>query len=219
MTASRHGAPGGQETDTSAVKSGPASARISDTELLDAARQCVLAVGVRRTTLAEIARTAEVSRMTVYRRFSDVHSVLAALMTREFGTLLEGARAQGDAAANAREHLIASATATIRELAVDELMRTILTIDPQLVLPYVVQRLGATQRLAEGIIGSLLDAGHADGSIRSAPRAAQARSILLIVQSFVFSLYPATWDVDESFLLNEFHQILDGALRPESDRP
>src|ERR1700755_72534 len=70
--------------------------RVGDDVLLDAARTCVLAVGVRRTTLAEIARTARVSRMTVYRRFPDVRSVLAALMTREFSGLLKHARHAGD---------------------------------------------------------------------------------------------------------------------------
>ncbi|WP_233345948.1 TetR/AcrR family transcriptional regulator, partial [Saccharomonospora iraqiensis] len=62
--------------------------RVPDDVLLDAARECVLARGVRRTTLTDIARTAGVSRMTLYRRFPDVRSVLAALMTREFGALL-----------------------------------------------------------------------------------------------------------------------------------
>src|SRR5690606_40853615 len=57
------------------------TSRVPDDVLLDAARTCVLTTGVRRTTLTDIARTAGVSRMTLYRRFPDVRSVLAALMT------------------------------------------------------------------------------------------------------------------------------------------
>ena len=38
--------------------------------VLDAVRDCVLAVGVRRTTLTDVARRAGVSRMTLYRKLA-----------------------------------------------------------------------------------------------------------------------------------------------------
>jgi AcrR family transcriptional regulator len=188
--------------------------RVADDALLDAARTCVLAVGVRRTTLAEIARTAKVSRMTLYRRFPDVGSVLSALMTREFGGLLRHASVEGESAATARERLVVSAVAAVRGLSADELFRTLLDVDPELVLPYIVKRLGTTQRFAEQVILALLKAGHEDGSIRPAPLDAQARSVLLVVQSFAFSLRPATADVAVAALLGEFRHVLDAALRP-----
>jgi AcrR family transcriptional regulator len=191
-----------------------ASTRVTDDALLDAAKRCVLVVGVRRTTLAEIARAAQVSRMTLYRRFPDVRSVLAALMTREFSALLRRASAQGMGLPTARERLVVSAAAAIGALSGDKLFRTLLDVDPDLVLPYVVERLGATQLFAEGVVLALLAMGHADGSIRQADPAPQARSILLVVQSFAFSLRPATADVDETALLDEFSHLLDAALRP-----
>jgi len=52
-----------------------------DDRILEAAAYCVTAYGVERVTLAEIARRARVSRPTVYRRWSDIRSVLAALLT------------------------------------------------------------------------------------------------------------------------------------------
>ncbi|ADJ50114.1 TetR family transcriptional regulator [Amycolatopsis mediterranei S699] len=187
---------------------------MADDVLLDAARSCVLAVGVRRTTLAEIARTARVSRMTVYRRFPDVRSVLAALMTREFSGLLRTASEGGADAAHSRARLVLIAAAGVRALSTDPLFRTLLDVDPELVLPYIVERLGATQKFAEQALHALLDAGHRDGSIRRAPVAVQSRSVLLVVQSFAFSLRPATVDVDEAALMAEFTHVLDAALRP-----
>jgi len=188
--------------------------RVADDVLLDAARSCVLAVGVRRTTLAEIARTARVSRMTVYRRFPDVRSVLAALMTREFSGLLRTASESGTDAAHSRDRLVLIAAAGVRALSTDPLFRTLLDVDPELVLPYIVERLGATQKFAEQALHGLLEAGHQDGSIRRAPVAVQSRSVLLVVQSFAFSLRPATVDVDEAALMAEFTHVLDAALRP-----
>ena len=49
--------------------------------ILAAAASCVIDFGVDRVTLAEIARRAGVSRPTVYRRWPDTRSVLAALLT------------------------------------------------------------------------------------------------------------------------------------------
>ncbi|WP_216209934.1 TetR/AcrR family transcriptional regulator [Amycolatopsis aidingensis] len=191
-----------------------AAGRVSDDVLLDAARECVLATGVRRTTLAEIARTAKVSRMTLYRRFPDVRSILAALMTREFTGLLRRTSKQAGTAATARERLVHSSVSGVRALVADPLMRTVLDLDAEMIMPYVVQRLGATQRLAEEVIDALIAAGHADGSIRKGDRVVQARAFLLVVQSFVLSLRPATTDVDESTLLEELGHLLDATLRP-----
>ena len=52
---------------------------------LDAARDCILDVGWRRTTLTEVARRAGVSRMTIYRTWADMPQLLSDLMTREWG--------------------------------------------------------------------------------------------------------------------------------------
>ena len=51
---------------------------------LDAARACILDVGWRRTTLTEVAKRAGVSRMTIYRAWPDMGSLLGDLMTREW---------------------------------------------------------------------------------------------------------------------------------------
>jgi AcrR family transcriptional regulator len=190
------------------------TARVSDDLLLDAAKQCVLAVGLRRATLAEIARTAKVSRMTLYRRFPDVRSVLSALMTREFGALLHRASAEGATGATARHRLVRSAVAAVRLLNGDDLMRTIIDVDTELLLPYIVDRLGGTQRVGEQVVLAHLEAGRADRSIRDGDLRAQARTVLLVVQSFVLSLRAATRDLDPQALLGEMKHHLDAALRP-----
>lgn len=76
----------------------PDSERPSDSiedKILDAARSCLLDFGLRRTTLAEIARRAGVSRPTVYRRWPDTDSVLADLLTREIRAALPDTRGIG----------------------------------------------------------------------------------------------------------------------------
>src|SRR5919108_4151268 len=96
------------------------SQRNETDRLLDAARECVLAVGVRRTTVTDVARRAGVSRMTLYRRFPDLEAILAALMTREFGRLVDEAVERADGA-TARERVVAIVVHGSRSLAHDPL--------------------------------------------------------------------------------------------------
>lgn len=195
---------------TSKRNSGPPPTRVADDVLLDAARECVLSFGVRRTTLTDIAKRAGTSRMTVYRRFPGVTSVVAALMTREFAQLLVPVEDGG----TARERLVASAVRAATLLIRDPLMISVLDRDPELLLPYLVQRAGSTQRLAEKFITEQLTAGHADGSVRIGSTAAQARLFFLTVQAFVISHRPASADVAEDELITELATSLDSGLRP-----
>jgi AcrR family transcriptional regulator len=189
----------------------PSPTRVDDDVLLDVAKACVLEVGVRRTTLSSVARAAEVSRMTLYRRFPDVRGLLAALMTREFGALLT--RTRGDAG-TARERLVAAAVNGVLALSADPLMRTMLDRDAELMLPYLVERIGGVQRIAEQYLRAELRAGHRDGSIRVANPAAQARALFLVTQAFVFAMRPATSDLSRAALIRELTHLINGALAP-----
>lgn len=191
----------------------PHGRRVPDDALLDAARDCVVNHGVRATTLTLIARTAGVSRMTIYRRFPGVDTALVALLTRELGILL-GAVSTGRTG-HARTRLVRGTVDAIRALDAHPLLRAVLEGEPEMLLPYVVARLGATQRHAESFLTELVAAGHADGSIRKSAQRAQVRTVLLIAQSFTLSLRPASTDIPDSELLSELEFSLHAALRPE----
>src|SRR3954467_1247962 len=124
------------------------SQRNESDAVLDAARASVLAVGFRRTTLTDVARRAGVSRMTLYRRFPDLETVLSALMTREFGRVVEEARAAGAAGATCRARAGAMGAGAAERLHADPLFDRLLDVDPELLLPYVTLRLGGMQRMA-----------------------------------------------------------------------
>jgi AcrR family transcriptional regulator len=195
----------------------PAANRVDDDVLLDAARDCVLSVGVRRTTLTDIAKRAGTSRMTVYRRFPGVSSVLAALMTREFGALLGRIGTMDAGADPARRRLVRTAVLAAERLTADPLMTSVLDRDGELLLPYLVDRIGSTQRLAEKFITEQVAAGHADGSIRPGAVTAQTRIFFLTVQAFVISHRPASSDVPDEDLLAELAASLDHGLRPDRE--
>lgn len=53
--------------------------------ILDAAEQCFDRWGMQKTTLADIAEAAEISRMTLYRHFKDRQALLEAAIIRNIG--------------------------------------------------------------------------------------------------------------------------------------
>jgi AcrR family transcriptional regulator len=182
--------------------------------LLDAARDCVLAVGLRRTTLTDVARRAGVSRMTMYRRWPDMATLMADLMTREWSSL--AVTAAVDAAGDtARERIVDGMVRGVRALREHPMFRRIVELDPEVLLPYLVDRRGSVQDaiLAQSIAS--LTGGRADGSLRDADPVLLARTAMLTVHGFVISATTMTTDdVSQEALDDELRLLLDRYLRP-----
>jgi AcrR family transcriptional regulator len=187
-----------------------AAAGAADERLLAGARACVLAVGVRRTTFSDVARRAGVSRMTLYRRFGDLEALLSALMTHEFGALVEAARASAASEATCRERIVAMTVHGCRALAGDALFARILDLDPELLLPYVTLRLGGMQRMA--VAGLEAELAAADGSVRAGEPRTMAAAIELIARGFVLAAHAEREPALDPWA--ELGRAVDGYLRP-----
>src|SRR5882724_108600 len=106
-------------------------------DLLAAARETVLGVGVRRTTLVDVARRAGVSRMTIYRAFPDVAALVSALMTEEFGGLIDEVTQAASGFRTGRERLVEATVHAARAIPNNPVFRRVADVDPELLLPYV----------------------------------------------------------------------------------
>src|SRR5215470_11794257 len=98
--------------------------------VLDAVRDCVLAVGVRRTTLTDVARRAGVSRMTLYRRWPDVRSLVGDLMTRELVAVATGAMPERKQDMATRTQIVDGLVAGVQEFRTHPLFHKIIDVDP-----------------------------------------------------------------------------------------
>src|SRR5262245_37190543 len=111
--------------------------------ILEAAAYCVIAFGVDRVTLAEIARRARVSRPTVYRRWPDTRSILAALLTARITGALDDVPSHGVG----REPLVERIVAVAERLRRDEVVMSVLHKAPELAMVYIAERLGTSQQI------------------------------------------------------------------------
>jgi AcrR family transcriptional regulator len=151
----------------------------ADDPLLDAARECILAVGWRRTTLTEVSRRAGVSRMTLYRRWPDMQTLLADLMTREWSSVAIAAAENAASQPTGAARLGAGIVAMVRSLRENPLFGKIVAVDPELLLPYLLDRRGRSQDAILYLVEQTIVSGQDDGSVRHADPRLMARSIVL----------------------------------------
>ena len=155
----------------------------ADDALLDAARASIVAVGWKRSTLTDVARRAGVSRMTIYRRWPDMQTLLADLMTREWSGL-----AGASGAGSPLERLARGVAGTVTALRENELFHKIVKVDPELLLPYLLERRGRTQDGLLDVLEAGIAEGQRDGSVRDGDPALLARSVLLTAYGFALSV-------------------------------
>lgn len=191
------------------------SQRHSDEALLDAARACVAERGIARTTVSDVARRAGASRMTVYRCFPDAATLWSSLLTREIAGIVAVAQAEAAFLPTARERLVAAALGAVAALRDDPVIRRVIEIDGQRLLPYLTVRRGHAQEIAIAAVGEHIAAGRRDGSIRDLNEAAGARLVELLLRSLVVASPALVDDALTPAIDTELGGMLEAWLRPE----
>ncbi|MCV7202203.1 TetR/AcrR family transcriptional regulator [Mycolicibacterium peregrinum] len=181
-------------------------------QILDAAASCVLAFGVDRVTLAEIARRAGVSRPTVYRRFPDTQSILAALLTARVVGVLDTTEVGGPGRAALVDRIVTVAA----RLRHDEVIMAVLHSAPEVAMVYIAERLGTSQQILIDALAGELKLAQEVRSVANRVRAGDPRQLatmcLLITQSAIQSAQMVEPILDADALAVELTHALNGYL-------
>ena len=174
--------------------------------ILAAAASCVVDFGVDRVTLAEIARRAGVSRPTVYRRWPDTPSIVAALLTRHITGVLRDAPMLGDD----RESIVQQVVTVADLLRRDKLVMSVL--HSELAPIYITERLGSSQQMLIDALAARLRVAQRHGSVRAGDPLRMATMVLLIAQSTIQSAQIVRPILDADALAAELAYALNGYL-------
>ncbi|MCV7153246.1 TetR/AcrR family transcriptional regulator [Mycolicibacterium pyrenivorans] len=190
------------------------SIRNSDTSvearILDAAAACILAYGVERTTMTEIARRARVSRPTIYRRWPDIRWVIAELLTLRIAGVLDAVPERGVG----REAVVARVVAVAEHLRNDEIVMSVIVNAPSLAMVYIAERLGTSQQILIDALAEAITAAQEGGSVRPGDPTQMGAMCLLITQSTIQSAQMVEKILDRDTLGVELFHALDGYLKP-----
>lgn len=198
-----------QDLNGASESARPANA-VDDDLILDAARDLMSTIGIRRTTMADVARTAQVSRATLYRRYPNVQALAAAVTTREFVAALASVGLFDGA--TGRETLTRTVVHVTSSARSHPLLRRIVELDPEFFMPYLLHRTGRTSRAQLEAITAGVAAGQADGSIREGDPGELAAVVLQAAWSSTFTGPVFTESPD--LLDAQLFDLLDRYLRP-----
>jgi AcrR family transcriptional regulator len=179
-----------------------------DARILRAAESCVKDFGIDRVTLAEVARRARVSRPTIYRRWPDVHALLAALLTERVVGILRLEPSQG----LTREGIVNRSVAVVARLRHDDVVSAVLQSAPELAMRYISERLGTSQLHLISVLARDLKDAQAGGSVRGGNSQQMAAMMMLIAQSAVHSAKMVAPILDEQALDAELSRALHAYL-------
>jgi AcrR family transcriptional regulator len=180
-----------------------------EARILDAAGASVLANGVDRVTLAEIARRARVSRPTIYRRWPDIRFVLADLLTTRITAALDGVPVRGVG----REALVERIVAVSERLRGDEVVMSVLHA-PNFGMVYIAERLGTSQQILIDTLAEAIKLAQDERSVRPGEARQLAAMCLLITQSAIQSAQMVAPILDADALADELARSLNGYLKP-----
>jgi AcrR family transcriptional regulator len=181
-----------------------------DDRILDAAARLLQLSAARRPPIAELARQAGVSRPTVYRRFADGEAVIRALWEREIDRLLaETPRRSDDRAA-----LVAQAVELADRISTHATLAPTFTTDQGLIAHYIVDRLGAGQRVLLRVLRDAISAAQAGGSVRAGRPVELAAMTLLIAQSAIQSRTMIAEYLPAASWRRELGRAIDAYLKP-----
>ena len=178
--------------------------------ILDAAAACILAYGVERTTMTEIARRARVSRPTIYRRWPDIRWVIAELLTIRIAGVLEAVPDRGVG----REAVVDRIVLVAEHLRHDEIVQSVIRNAPSLAMVYIAERLGTSQQIMVDALAEAIKLAQDDGSVRSGDPHQMGAMCLLITQSTIQSAQMVQAILDNEALDVELSIALNGYLKP-----
>jgi AcrR family transcriptional regulator len=182
-------------------------------DLLAAAARRFVAVGIRKTTMEDIAREARAGKATLYRHFANKDAVIDALLEREAGRFarrLERAAAQEATAAGRVE---AAFLAGVRFFVEHPVMTKGRDEEPGILLPRITANGGPLVVSGLDLFGRLIREGVESGELRRIDPDAAAEVVVRLILSY-FSFPPMFVRVEDPDEARAFaHALVAGGLR------
>jgi TetR/AcrR family transcriptional repressor of uid operon len=134
------------------------------TRLLDTAYQHFCRMGIRRSTMEEVARRAGVSRVTAYRRFATKDALVKHVIRREFRRYFDEFLVEMQQGATAADRVVLGFAGSLHAIRRNPLIGGLMVTEPEVLIPSIVGdgglMLGTVQRFVAGQLRQEQHAGN-----------------------------------------------------------
>jgi len=124
------------------------------TRVLDGAYEQFCRMGIRRSTMEDVARRAGVSRITVYRRFATKDALTEHVVRREFRRYFDQFLIDIEQARTAADRVVLGFVSALRAIRHNPLIGGLMAVEPDVLIPTMVgdggRTLAAVQRFVAG---------------------------------------------------------------------
>jgi hypothetical protein len=141
-----------------------------------------------------------------------MQTLFADLLVREWTELIQEAGLTPVKDASVRTQVAAGVTRMVRALRGNDLWHRIVELDPDLLHPYLFERLGRNQKWTVDLLATFIADGQADGSVRAGDPNELARAVLLSTYGFVLSAHTLGTPVGQ--LDEQLTELIDRFLAP-----
>jgi TetR/AcrR family transcriptional regulator, repressor for uid operon len=148
--------------------------RVDDTDelrarILDAAYEQFCRMGIRRSTMEDVARRAKVSRITVYRRFVTKDALVEHVVRREFRRYFDRFLIDIEQAGTAADRVVLGFVSSLRAIRGNPLIGGLIAVEPDLLVPSMItdggQTLATVRQFVAGQLRREQRAGHVPGDL------------------------------------------------------
>lgn len=182
-------------------------------DLLVAAARRFVAVGIRRTTMEDIAREARAGKATLYRHFANKDAVVDALLEREADRFVRDLQRAAAQHADAARQLEAAFLAGVRFFVEHPVLTKGRDEEPGLLLPRVTAKAGPVVTGGLELFRRLIVEGIERGELRDVEPDAASEVVMRLILSY-FTFPPMHVRVDDPDEAARFaHGLIAGAFR------
>jgi AcrR family transcriptional regulator len=133
--------------------------------VLDGAYEQFCRMGIRRSTMEDVAKRAGVSRITVYRRFATKDALVEHVVRREFRRYFDQFLVDIAGAATAAERVVLGFVSALRAIRHNRLIGGLMAVEPEVLVPAMVSDGGLTLAAVQRFVAGRLHREQAAGTV------------------------------------------------------
>ncbi|GAA2286739.1 TetR/AcrR family transcriptional regulator [Nonomuraea roseoviolacea subsp. roseoviolacea] len=167
------------------------------TRILDAAYEQFCRLGIRRSTMEDVARLAKVSRITVYRRFDSKDTLVEHVVRREFRRYFDRFLIDIEQADTAADRVVLGFVSSLRAIRGNRLIGGLIATEPDLLVPSMTADGGQTLATVRQFVAGQLRREQRAGNVPDSLDADLVAEMMVRISTSFLTIPSAVVDLDD----------------------